>query len=237
MSLTRVSRSSMKRRRRSGEARIAAARSRLNALPELVELVTVAKRFRSWSRAAPTRSGSSSSAVTLPSACVWYQSKSTSSTAFAAVAASSEAASPSVQAVTLYWRPPRGSMQVAEGRLARPVEVRAERPDREEQHDHHGQDAGGGQQHQQSLPAQPRALASRARASRDGRRLRAEPLLRQWASVKRRCLTPLTALWLSAASPTSRCPPRAGSLTPALTRRPRSHPRRELRGGDRPWRV
>ena len=99
----------MKRRRRSGEARIAAATSRLNALPELVELVTVAKMFSPWSRAAATRSGSSSSAVTLPSACVWYQSKSTSSTASAAVAASSEAASPSVQAVTRYWRPPRGS--------------------------------------------------------------------------------------------------------------------------------
>ena len=37
----------MKRRRRSGEASTAAARSRLNALPELVELVTVAKRLRS----------------------------------------------------------------------------------------------------------------------------------------------------------------------------------------------
>jgi hypothetical protein len=49
-----------------------------------------------------------------------------------------------------------GLDQVAEGRLARAIEVRAERPDREEQHDHHGHDTGGDQQHQQSLPANPR---------------------------------------------------------------------------------
>ena len=97
---------------------------------------------------------------------MWYQSKSTSSTASAAAAALSEAASPSVQAVTLYCAAAEGLAQVAERRVAGAVEVRAERPDGEEQHDHDDQDAGRGGQHEQPLPAQARPPLFAERAPR-----------------------------------------------------------------------
>ena len=90
----------MRRWRSRGEARMVAARPRLNAPPAVVLLVTVAKMLRSCPRAAATRFRFSSSAVTLPFACAWYQSKSTSSTAWALTAALSDATLPSVHAVT-----------------------------------------------------------------------------------------------------------------------------------------
>src|SRR5665647_2091443 len=79
---------------------VAPAMPWLKAPSAIAVLVTVAKMFRLCSRAAATRFRFSLSAVTPPSACAWYQSKSTSSIAGALVAASSDVTLPSVHALT-----------------------------------------------------------------------------------------------------------------------------------------